>query len=439
MASAPIGVPDLSIVTNTLLNMLGNFLHAAGATSVNLTAAMPEAMRHDSGCQMTFSLFHVSEDKFQRNSPLLNKRAQGLPFQPMSLDLYYLLTAFCNKDYQQEQQAMSLALQFFYRTPILRIPVTIPGIVPPVNEEFTLTMEIENSDELARLWQAITVPFRLSAVYRIAVVLLTPPATPFLALPVRTAQLSANPTLFPYSLSGEVIATVRTHSFATPPSTPAVPEIVNVDYSPAIVAPQQRFFLYGANLNQAGPPPASATSFRVYLIMPDGTEIEVTNPWKVTETNPAKPNFQTNSRITLDLPATVGAPPLNAPPPGVYQLRVGSNNPPDAVTNRTNSTAFSVAARVDVSVVPPNAPILVAVAGDYTLHGEGFIAGHSAILLDTIALTENLGGPPLDGQFTVNSGQQITFRAPAGLALGRYTVRVRVNEVESPPSWWIVK
>jgi hypothetical protein len=161
MASAPIGVPDLSIVTNTLLNMLGNFLHAAGATSVNLTGAMPEAMRHDSGCQMTFSLFHVSEDKFQRNSPLLNKRAQGLPFQPMSLDLYYLLTAFCNKDYQQEQQAMSLALQFFYRTPILRIPVAIPGIVPPVNEEFTLTMEIESSDELARLWQAITVPFRL--------------------------------------------------------------------------------------------------------------------------------------------------------------------------------------------------------------------------------------------------------------------------------------
>jgi hypothetical protein len=141
----------------------------------------------------------------------------------------------------------------------------------------------------------------------------------------------------------------------------------------------------------------------------------------------------------LDLPATVGAPPLNAPLPGVYQLRVGSNNPPDAVTNRTNSTAFSVAARVDVSLAPPNAPILAAVAGDYTLHGEGFIAGHSAILLDTIALTENPGGPPLDGQFTVNSGQQITFRAPAGLAPGRYTVRVRVNEVESPPSWWIVK
>jgi hypothetical protein len=400
---------------------------------------MPEAMRHDSGCQMTFSLFHVSEDKFQRNSPLLNKRAQGLPFQPLSLDLYYLLTTFCNKDYQQEQHAMTLALQFFYRTPILRIPVVIPGINPPVNEEFTLTMEIESSDELARLWQAMTVPYRFSAVYRVGVVLLTPPATPSLALPVRSAQLAANPTLFPFSLLGEVTATVRTYTFATPLSTPAVPEIVNLDYSPAIVAPGTRFLLYGANLNQAGPAPAPGTSFRVYLIMPDGTEIEVTNPWKVTETNPAKPNFQTDSRITLDLPPTVGAPPLNAPPPGVYQLRVGSNNPPDAVTNRTNSTSFSVAARVDVPILPPNAPILADAGGDYTLHGEGFIAGHSAILLDTIALTENPAGPPADGEFTVNSGQQITFRAPLALAPGRYTVRVRVNEVESPPSWWIVK
>ena len=439
MALARLGVPDLSIVTTRLLNILQNYINNAGVTSVHLSGSMPDAVRQDSGCQMSFSLFHVTEDKYQRSSPLPNNHAQILPYQPMSLNLYYLLTASCNKDYQKEQHAMTLALQFFYQTPILKISVIIPGITPAVNEEFTLTLEMETSDELARLWQAVTVPFRLSAVYKVSVVLLTPPATPSLAQPVKTAQLAANPALFPFSLSGEVTGTVRTHTFATPLSNSSVPEIVNVDYSPAIVGPGQRFALYGANLNQAGPPPASATSYRVYLVMPDGTEFDVTETWKTHETNPANPNFQTNSRITLDLPKTVGTPPLNAPQPGIYQLRVGSNNPPDLTTNRTNSTPFSVAARVDVSVQPPDPPILKGIAGTYTLQGEGFLSGHTQILLDTVALDENKVGPPLDGQFTIKSSQQVQFRAPLQLAPGRYTVRVRVNEVESLPSWWIIK
>ncbi len=69
---------------------------------------------------------------------------------------------------------------------------------------------------------------------------------------------------------------------------------------------------------------------------------------------------------------------------------------------------------------------------------KGFVAGHTEVLLETIALVENPGGPPLNGQFTVGSSQLVTFRAPAGIAPGRYGVRVRVHGVESPPSWWIV-
>ena len=41
------------------------------------------------------------------------------------------------------------------------------------------------------------------------------------------------------------------------------------------------------------------------------------------------------------------------------------------------------------------------------------------------------------GAVAVVSGQQVNFQPPAGLS-GRYTVRVRVNSVEAPPSWWIV-
>jgi hypothetical protein len=55
MALAPLGVPDLTIVTDTLLGLLGNFLNAAGATSVRLSGSTPDSVRaRTDGCQMTF-------------------------------------------------------------------------------------------------------------------------------------------------------------------------------------------------------------------------------------------------------------------------------------------------------------------------------------------------------------------------------------------------
>jgi Pvc16 N-terminal domain/IPT/TIG domain len=419
---APLGVLDLSWVTQTLLTMLGNYMNTAAPIPMSIipTGAMPDAVRQESGTQLTLSLFHVTEDKFTRNSPLLNSRAQPIPFQPMSLDLYYLLSAFAQKDWQQEQQAMTLAMQFFYQTPIISMAVsTLPGL-GTVNEEFTLTMEIETSDEMARLWQAITFPIRLSVVYKVSVVLLTPPATPTLAPKVTSMQLAADPTLFPYSQSGQVLGVVWTASFASPLSSVLSPDIVNIDYSPAVVPLGQRFFLYGVNLNQP-------TSSRVYFLAPDGTETEVTG-WKTTEVDPTNPHFQTVSRITLDLPTTLTGLPAGAQSPGVYQLRAGSQSPADPNTNRTNAAPFSIAAWIDTSSVPPpNPPFLLPDGtGTYTLNGQGFVAGQTEILLDTV--------PSL---FTVVSPQQATFKTPATLPSGRYTVRVRVNGVESPPSWWI--
>jgi hypothetical protein len=118
-------------------------------------------------------------------------------------------------------------------------------------------------------------------------------------------------------------------------------------------------------------------------------------------------------------------------------LRAGSNNPPDAFTNRTNATPFSVAARVDVPGSPPNPILPPLVAGPYTIGGMGFVAGATQVLLETVPLTSVPVGPPLAGQFTVESATRITFMRPTNLPSGRYGVRVRVNAVESPPALWI--
>jgi hypothetical protein len=207
----------------------------------------------------------------------------------------------------------------------------------------------------------------------------------------------------------------------------AVSQQASYDLSPATAAAGQRVSLVGGGLNQP-------TSHRVYLLAPDGTETDVT-AWKAPDPIPPSSILQTESLITLDLPATSGVAPGDTPAPGLYQLSAGSDTgEADAQTLRSNSTPFAIAARVPVSADPP---LLLDFAGLYTFNGAGFVPGSTELLLETVALVP-AAGLPADGEFhVIPAGTTISFRPPATLTAGRYGVRVRVNNVESDPSWWI--
>jgi hypothetical protein len=462
MALSPLGVLDLSIVTDILKSMLETCVAnsqiwqippQSPPPSISVSGSMPEVNRKDAGCTLSLCLVHVAQDKYQRNfvaippppSPPLPppQRALLIPSQPMSLNLYYLLTAFdSNNSYVTEQQAMSIALKCFHETPIVQATIPFPAPQPAVPEEFTLTMEMETSDEVARLWQAITVPYRLSVFYKVSVVFISPPAPPAGAKQAVRFSLAVDPASFPYAKTGQVIGTSSSATFTSPNSSPANPEIVTFDYSPAVVAPSpavitpttppQRVFLYGAGLNQK-------TSSQVYLLSPPdyqaAQEIEVT-AWMAPAFDPNPPQ-QTDSRIVLDIPSTIGGPlPGDAPPPGIYQLLAGSDVP--GFQNRTNATPFSIAARIDVGTAPPNPPILSPVGLTYTVQGTGFFAQETQVLLETLPLEEVLTPtPPGAGQFSVTGIGTIVFQKPNNIAPGLYGLRIRVNQVESPPSWWI--
>jgi hypothetical protein len=435
-----LGVLDLSVVTQQLITMLENCrdhsplwttLGAGGPTfTIKITGSAPDSVRDQGDCQVTVYLLHVQPDKYQRNSPVTGTRANQnppigqrvppIPFQPLSLDLFYLVTAFAGRDSVQEQQAMSIVLRCFHEQPFVRRTIVIP--VPPnqnVPEEFTLTMEIESVNELAGLWDAISTPLRLSAIYKVSVVFITPPAPPPLAPVPSRFRLAVDATSLPFAELGQISGSLKPVKFASPNSTVAVPEIVEYDRSPATVAPGQRFFLFGDGLDQTP---------LVFLIPPGQPEQDI-SAWMVKEADPKQPQFHTKSRITLDVPATVGLP-GNAPPAGIYQIRAGN-----ATGYRTDSTPVSFSASVDVPILPPNPPLLVPVGGIFTFTGAAFVPDDTELLLDTIPLTEAVPGP---GNFAIGGGgKSISFQPPGGLRPGLYTVRVRVAKVESDPSWWI--
>ncbi len=171
---------DLSVVTDTLTKLVTTawpnaplWSAATPQFGVNVTGLSPEAIRQGQGAQLCMYLYHIDENN-ARESLFWNTQSQtagGPPirYQPLALDLYYLLSAFAEGNYVQEQQAMSVAMRVFHENPVVR---GVDAAGQPW--EVALTLERRSYDELRRLWQATTSSLRVSAVYRAAVLPIEP-------------------------------------------------------------------------------------------------------------------------------------------------------------------------------------------------------------------------------------------------------------------------
>ena len=416
MALGLIGTVDLSIVTDRLLGLLKScydqspmWKENGGSVqrfSITMTGAMPESVRSKGGCQLSLYLLHVRESASQKNSSVLG-RTLLVPFQPLALELSYLLTVYSNDDYRQEQRAMGLALRCLYENPIVRMTVPLEGTNVP--EEFTLQLQSESPDELGRVWQAMSTPLRLSTIFRASVVFIAPEAeTTPIAAPVDRVVVSVDPVV--------VSSTTAQATYFTGSSTAARPRTRTVTLSPAVVGSGDPFLLVGSGLLQA-------ESKRVYLQAPGGPEQEITG-W--IDPDPAK---SSSAAITLRVP------PAGAPAAGQYDVYVGSDMAAgDPTTKRSTRTTLMISAKVGPA---PNPPILApSPTGTYTMSGRGFIPATTEVYLGATRLERTLVGPPALGEFAATA-TTITMHPPATLAAGLYNVRVRVNDVESVPAFWV--
>lgn len=192
---------DLSVVTDTLKRLVETewpnaplWTPATPLFAVEVTGLSPEAARQGQGAQLSLYLYHVEEDKATEGL-FWTAQAQSaggppLRYQPLALDLYYLVSAYAEGNYVHEQQSMSIAMRVFHENPV------VSGAGPDgLPWQVTLTLERRSYDELSRLWQATTSALRLSAVYRASVVLLEPEQVPPPAPPVSTVNIYAKPDM----------------------------------------------------------------------------------------------------------------------------------------------------------------------------------------------------------------------------------------------------
>lgn len=403
-----LGLLDLSIVTDRLVKLVDDYRQLPlfqTFASFTVSGNPPDKVSKESGNQLSIYLFHIESDKFQKNSPVSGARDAKIPSQPLSLNLYYLLSAFSDNEngFREEQQAMSIALRCFHENPIIRANVILDG--QTVKEEFCLTMEMETADSLGRLWQATTTAMRLATVYKVSVVFITPPAPTVSPAPVWVFRIV--PEVLPFTLPGQLLSTSANLSYVAPDG-----QTYSLSPSPALVTAGQRFFLYGTGLT-------GAQASHLYLLSADGTETDVTTSWV---------QLRESTRLELQIP------PASPPAPGVYQLQVGNALAiADPSASRSNPTPFSIAALVN----PAGGPIVNGEVGTViTLTGQGFVTGKTEVLLGSIKFV-SVSGAPGAGQFQVVNNTTIQFQLPATIASGRYQVRVRVNQVESVPAKWV--
>ncbi len=224
---------DLSAVSDSLIGLVRSQWAAApiwaevggggaGPTfTPNFTGLAPDAVRQEPGTQLSMYLYHVESDNarealFWQDQMLDDVAGEPTRFLPLALNLFYLLFAYSETSYTEEQEAMSVALRIYHANPIVR---SDPGAAEPW--KLTLTMEHRSYDELSRLWQATTVPLRTSLVYRAAVVFIDPDAMPAAAPKTRSFTVVADPVALPLNAPGAgeypvVFGTFRDGSYVGP-------------------------------------------------------------------------------------------------------------------------------------------------------------------------------------------------------------------------------
>lgn len=422
----------------------------------------PETARNTgSQCQLTLYMLHIGRDPYWRNTPVSGPRPQLNSNQPLSLNLSYLLTAYCEKNFVLEQRAMSIALQAIQSNPIMTQAVIqsdltfepLPPLPPPPwlpNAEFVISIEADTIEEMSRLWQAFTVPIRLSALIRASVIFVGPDPLPITppAVPPSVANLSVAPK--PVT-TATVPSLVPGLAQASPPMPPgADPSQVTATFGPLIAVGGSMLATVAV-----GSPPASIVDGSTLAIAGNGLNLSsaasvflsvpgvpgTTTEWDVTSWVQSVAPGELDLRLpigyaALPTPSVPPVPPTETPLPGLYNLCVGSGTSGSVGSTRSNPIPLAIAPRVDGVTNPP---LLTATAGIYAITGGGFVptpSGKITLSIGATALASTNAATPGAGQFTVDAaGTAISFMVPSGTPSGLYPVLLAVNGVAASTGW----
>jgi hypothetical protein len=207
--SSALAIAGVSAVLTDLLNN-GVIDHNLGP--VKISAKPPDRVvppNSPDPNQLNLFLYHVAPNPGWRNTALPARDEEGnrLTNPPLALDLFYLLTAYGEKDFQAEI-LLGYAMQLFHETPVLTrdaIRTALRGPGQPIDgsilptdfqaliaadlaeqvEQIKIIPQTMSTDEMSKLWTALQTSYRPTAAYQVSVVLIESRRPTRQTLPVR--------------------------------------------------------------------------------------------------------------------------------------------------------------------------------------------------------------------------------------------------------------
>jgi hypothetical protein len=374
--SSALAIAGVSAVLTNLLDngIVENNLPATVGGPVHVSAKPPDRVPPVGGNdpnQINLFLYHVAPNPGWRNRELPSRNEEGarLTNPPLALDLFYLLTAYGEKDFQAEI-LLGYAMQLFHETPVLTrdaIRKALGGTNPPVDgdvlpatfktlvaadlaeqlEQIKIVPQSMSTEEMSKLWTALHTSYRPTAAYQVSVVLIESRRPTRQTFPVRERIVEVVPfrrpmieSIEPDAGAGEPIVASSTIIISGRQLRGAITSVL-IGGSKFIPAPSE----LGDNQIEIALPSQPGSLHAGVQAVQVVQEIDLGKPPKphrAVESNVAA--FILHPTLTLPIPATAsGSLELTFDPKVARSQRVtlllGEKNPPADTAGRSYSIA----------------------------------------------------------------------------------------------------
>lgn len=113
-------------------------------------------------------LFRIEENSFAKNRDWQAAGAEILHKQPLSLNLFYVLTPYA-REQEDGHRVLGEAMRILYDNAIIE-PSLLRESLEHTAEALKLDLCPFNLEELTRVWNAFNIPYRLSVCYQVRIV-----------------------------------------------------------------------------------------------------------------------------------------------------------------------------------------------------------------------------------------------------------------------------
>ncbi len=211
----------VGMVSESLRNLLVGGMFVKPAVPVTILA--PDESGGDR--RINLFLYKVHENAALKNMDWQVKRGEPdrLVPPPLSLNLFYLMTAYAPNDPQTgnstAHEIFGDAMRVFYENAIVPQGYLVEGL-KDARERVRIMLNSLDLEELSKVWSTFTQPFRLSVLYEVSVVQLDMLSESERAMAKRVRQIGVPEVSAPFSppvveniepVSGRVAAVITFH------------------------------------------------------------------------------------------------------------------------------------------------------------------------------------------------------------------------------------